>query len=155
MWRSPALPLLRNRRRASPPLSAPHEQRAPTCSQHQQLADQSGPPSAAATPADWLLPVSFSRFLHSEWLFRPSIQMKACPSSRAGSSLGSPTSPRVCLSRRHRLSPDKSRPCAFPCHSHGTLILDWPLCLHRESLRPTYRRSGRACVGCAGRSWRR
>ncbi|XP_076184323.1 L-aminoadipate-semialdehyde dehydrogenase-phosphopantetheinyl transferase isoform X3 [Aptenodytes patagonicus] len=74
MWRSPALPPLRNRRRASPPLSAPSEQRAPTCSQHQQLADQSGPPSAAASPADWLLPVSFSRFLHSEWFPRPSIQ---------------------------------------------------------------------------------
>ncbi|KAM6286785.1 L-aminoadipate-semialdehyde dehydrogenase-phosphopantetheinyl transferase isoform 1-T1 [Spheniscus humboldti] len=74
MWRSPALPPLRNRRRASPPLSGPSEQRAPTCSQHQQLADQSGPPSAAASPADWLLPVSFSRFLHSEWFPRPSIQ---------------------------------------------------------------------------------
>ncbi|XP_074391273.1 L-aminoadipate-semialdehyde dehydrogenase-phosphopantetheinyl transferase isoform X2 [Zonotrichia albicollis] len=56
------------------PLSAPSEQRTPTCSQHPQLTDRSGPPSAAATPADWLLPASFSRSLHSEWLRLPPLQ---------------------------------------------------------------------------------
>lgn len=62
------------------PLSAPSEQRAPTCSQHPQLTDRSGPPSAAATTADWLLPASFSCSLHSEWLRRPPLQGRARPS---------------------------------------------------------------------------
>lgn len=86
MRQSPALLPLRNQRRATPHLSAPSEQRAPTCNQHQQLTDQSGPPSAARTPVHWLLPVSFSHFLHSQWFPWPSIRTKARPYSRAGSS---------------------------------------------------------------------
>lgn len=104
------------------PLSAPSEQRAPTCSQHPQLTDRSGPPSTPATPADWLLPASFSCSLHSEWFRRPPLQVRARPSPGAGSSL---TTRRVQLRRRYRLSPDRSLPGAFGCHSQGTLRSDW------------------------------
>lgn len=106
------------------PLSAPSEQRAPTCSQHPQLTDRSGPPSAAAPPADWLLPASFSCSWRSGWLGRPPLQLRARPSPRVGSAL---TPPRVQLCRRRRLSPDRPVPGAFRCHSQGALTSDWPV----------------------------
>lgn len=115
------------------------------CNQHQQLTDQSGPPSAAAAPADWLLPVSFFRFFYLEWFPQPSIQTKAHPSSRAGSSLCSLTIPWVQFSRRHRLSPDKSIPGAFPCHSQGTLMSDWLPFLDGGALPPKDRRMRTLC----------
>lgn len=61
------------------PLSSPSERRAPTCSQHPQLTDRSAPPSAAAAPADWLLPASFSCSSHWEWLRRPPLRLRARP----------------------------------------------------------------------------
>lgn len=44
MWRPSALLSPCTRWRAIPPLALPSERRVPTCSQHQQLSDQSGPP---------------------------------------------------------------------------------------------------------------
>lgn len=89
--------------------------------------------------------MSFFRFFYLEWFPRPSIQTKAHPSSRAGSSLCSLTTPWVQFSRRHRLSPDKSVPGAFPCHSQGTLMPDWLPLLDGGSLPPKDRRMRALC----------
>lgn len=70
--------------------------------------------------------------------------MKARPRSPAGPAPGSLTTPRVSVSRRHRPSPDRSVPCAFPCRSQGALAPDWS---ERPSVPPT---GGGAVTGGGG-----